>query len=301
MPEVIEIRKYADFLTKKVKGATLTDIIILKGRYDTHGPFENYNLLLENLPLKILDIRTKGKFLYIVLENDYYIFSTLGLSGGWVFSKNGKDRITFTNMLDYANSGAMQQYKKTALNNLNVQFKTTKGSIFYYDALSFGTLKLIKGFDDLRKKLATLGPDIMEDTTTFEVFLNQMEKRSVQDKEIGLVLLNQKIISGIGNYLRADVLWASEVSPFRLVRDLTTNELEKIYNNAKVLIWYDYDYDKGINIGIINEQTKVPSDYDRDFFIYRQDTDPHGNQVLKDELYTGKFKRFIYWVKEVQK
>jgi hypothetical protein len=38
-----------------------------------------------------------------------------------------------------------------------------------------------------------------------------------------------------------------------------------------------------------------------DFFVYRKDKDINGEKVIKEELFEGSQKRFIYWVKEVQK
>ena len=73
MPEVIEIRKYADFLNNKLRGTKLNKINVLKGRYKKHKPFDLYEEISDNLPLTIIDVKTKGKFLYFILENDYYI------------------------------------------------------------------------------------------------------------------------------------------------------------------------------------------------------------------------------------
>jgi len=314
MPEVVEIRKYADFLIDKLKNTNINSIKILKGRYKNHKPFDLYYGLVDKLPLKVLDIRTKGKFLYFILEDNYYIFSTLGLHGGWVWinNKNQNEPINsdfiqhnlkkfqFDKLLDYVPEDLLSGYYKTALNNLNVQFVNTKGFMFYFDSLSFGTLKVIKGEEELTKKLNSIGPDIMEMTTTFEVFRNRMGKKTIQNKVIGNVLLNQKIISGIGNYLRADTLWMSKISPFRKVKDLEEKDLENIYKNTRALTWGDYDYKKGTKLKIINKSTKLPRDYNRDFFVYYNDEDIHGNKVIKEELYEGSQKRFIYWVKERQ-
>ena len=121
------------------------------------------------------------------------------------------------------------------------------------------------------------------------------------DKKIGIVLLNQKVISGIGNYLRADVLWLSKISPFRKVNNLSDLEIKNLYNNSKILTWGDYDYNNAVKMDIIKKSTKIPSDYDRDFFVYYSDKDIYGNPVIKEELYEGNQKRFIYWVKEIQK
>ena len=93
MPEVIEIRKYADFLNHNLKNKNIIDIKILKGRYKTHGPFELYKELTDKLPMKVKEIKTKGKFLYMILEDDYFIFSTLGLHGGWTWLKQAKNNV----------------------------------------------------------------------------------------------------------------------------------------------------------------------------------------------------------------
>jgi len=41
MPEINEVRKYADFIKKKIKNNSITNINILNGRYKKHGPFEH--------------------------------------------------------------------------------------------------------------------------------------------------------------------------------------------------------------------------------------------------------------------
>ena len=46
---------------------------------------------------------------------------------------------------------------------------------------------------------------------------------------------------------------------------------------------------------------KLPNDYKRDFFIYRQEKDIYNHKVKKEELFEGSQKRFIYWVEQIQK
>jgi formamidopyrimidine-DNA glycosylase len=138
----------------------------------------------------------------------------------------------------------------------------------------------------------------MEEDTTLEVFKNQIRKRL--DKPIGIVLMDQKVISGIGNYLRADILYLSKINPFRKVNKLSDNDIKVIFNNSKILTWGDYDIKKGKALKIIKKTTKLPKDYDRIFFIYSEDEDIHGNKVVKKELYEGSQKRFIYYVPNIQ-
>lgn len=65
MPEVIEVKKYSDFIYKHIYKKDLLDIRILKGRYRTHEPFEFYRKIKNQLPLKVLDVNSKGKFMYM--------------------------------------------------------------------------------------------------------------------------------------------------------------------------------------------------------------------------------------------
>ena len=340
MPEAVEVRKFADILSKNILGKTITHINILKGRY-TKKPFEGYNELIKALPLSIEAIHTKGKFTYMILTNHkkkFYLFNTLGLYGGWTLKSDNKsnftkckncnyivkdqthkdkdkdtdkdkdsDIFTYPSILEYITQDSQNQWFQRALNHLNVEFVTDYKNIsfYFYDQLSFGTLKVVGGDDAgkliLDKKLKELGPDLMDDTTSFEVFDTQLRKKNNETKPIGNVIVNQKVISGVGNYLRADALWMAKISPFRKVKDVNEDELELLYKSLRALIWGDYDYDTGVKKGYINKTLKIPNDYKRDFFIYRQEKDIYDNIIKKEELFEGSQKRFIYWVEKIQK
>ena len=275
----------------------------VNGRYKTHGPFNDYKLIKKNLPLKVKNIKTKGKFIYIIFDKEIYLFNTLGLSGGWCYLKNGNTKYEFSNNLnDYATylpEQSISSYVKNAINHLNVEFKTNFGSLYFFDVLSFGTLK-VTNKDELIKKLGDLGPDIMEFDTDYQVFKNQIIKESNLNKAIGIVLMDQKVISGIGNYLRSEILYISKINPFRKVKNLSNIEIRKLFNNSKILTWGDYDYNLALKLNIINKNTKLPAYYDRMFYVYNQTKDIYDNNIIKKELYEGSQKRFIYYVSKIQ-
>jgi formamidopyrimidine-DNA glycosylase len=304
MPEIKEIRKFANFIEQKIKNEYIINIKILNGRYKTHGAFEKYLTLKKNLPLKVLDVKTKGKLIYMIFDKELFLLNTLGLNGGWSYLSNKKKYYEFSqNLEDYSefiSEDQIQSYINNSLNHLNVEFITKKGSLYFYDILSFGTIKILNSNLELDKKLNKIGNDIMDEETTFEIFKNQIIKFKNLDKAIGIVLVDQKIISGIGNYLRSDILYISKINPFRKVKNLNNKEIKKIYNNSKILTWGDYDKNEAKRLNIINQNTKLPSYYNRMFYIYNQETDMYGNKVIKKELYEGSQKRFIYYVKEIQ-
>ena len=340
MPEAVEVRKFADILSDNILGKNITHINILKGRY-TKKVFEGYDELIKALPLTIEAINTKGKFTYMTLVNknknkhkQFYLFNTLGLSGGWTIKSNKKinfakckhchymeqdnNIFTYPGILEYITQDNQNDWFQKALNHLNVEFITDYKNIsfYFYDQLSFGTLKAVGGSSNdasliLEKKLKELGPDLLDETTTFELFKTQLRKKVNETKPIGNVIVNQKIVSGVGNYLRADALWMAKISPFRKVKDVKEDELVLLYKSLLSLIWGDYDYEKGVKKGYVtnsnsNSNTdtdtlKLPNDYKRDFFIYRQEKDIYNHKVKKEELFEGSQKRFIYWVEQIQK
>jgi len=338
MPEVIEVRKFADILSENIIGKTIIHINLLKGRYKKKA-FDGYTDLLKALPLKIEAIQTKGKFTYMTFVSDnnnkkFYLFNTLGLSGGWTLKSDKKSNFakckncnyiekeikienerenktekyifTYPSMLDYISKNSETQWIENDLNHLNVEFITNHKNIsfYFYDQLSFGTLKAVdcntNGETILEKKLKELGPDILDDKTTFELFKKQIRKKVNENKAIGNVIVNQKMISGIGNYLRADALWMAKLSPFRKVQDISDDELKLLYDSIIGLIWGDYDYKFAIKQKYIEPSLKLPHHYNRDFFIYNHTKDIYNNTVTKEQLYEGSQKRFIYWVKTIQ-
>jgi formamidopyrimidine-DNA glycosylase len=307
MPEIVEVRKTRDFLRKVMKNKYIESISILKGRYKTHKPFDLYNKIKNNLPLKVLDIKSKGKFMYFILEHDFYIFSTFGLRGGWTYKLNNDSKSVgdykFPNLLDYISKENYEKCHKVSINNLNVEFKLKDSNkiVYYYDSLSFGTLKVIDNKEELEKKLNQIGPDIMEDSTSIDIFIEHITKKNNLDKYIGNVIMNQKVISGIGNYLRSDILWMSRISPFRKVKDLSHKELETIYNNSRKLTWENYDLRKGIKNKIIQKKDIFPRKFNRNFFVYMCEKDIYDNPVIVEKLYEGRVERKIYWCPKYQK
>lgn len=300
MPEVMEVKKYVDFINESVENKKLLDIKIKGGRYKKHGPFPLYDKLKKNLPLKLIKVYSKGKFIYMIFENDYYIINTLGLSGGWAFIPNRGKLYKMPKLLEYIDQKKVESYLMRSLDHINVEFIFSNGTLYFFDMLSYGTLSVLDNQDDLHKKLGTLGPDIMDELTTYDVFKEKIITQKNANKDIGNVIVNQKLISGVGNYIRSDALWLAKINPFRKIKTITEKELKDLFHSLKVITWGSYDRQKGIRKGIIKKTDKIPADYKRDFFIYREDEDIYGNKVLKKELFEGSQKRFIYYVKEIQ-
>ena len=44
------------------------------------------------------------------------------------------------------------------------------------------------------------------------------------------LLMNQRWISGIGNYLKSEILYAASVSPLKMIKEATEAQIEKLYD-----------------------------------------------------------------------
>ncbi len=259
MPEGPEVRLFASNINKKFKGAVLNNVIITSGRYSKKTKPKNYEKFLKELPLTIKNINNKGKFIWIKFNNDeeISIWITLGLTG---ILSIVKDKHT------------------------HFIFETSKGNFYMSDMRNFGTVSFYFSKKELDKKLDSLGPDPLDKTLTKADFIKIMRKRK-QDKPIVMVLNDQKVIAGIGNYLRSEILYHSGISPHRKLEDLSDQELDRIAKSINTIIRKSYETQvkKGLH--------QYP------FLIYQRKTTDKGEKIYGEMVANG---RTIWWVPEKQ-
>jgi DNA-formamidopyrimidine glycosylase len=264
MPEGPEVRITSQDLNKKFKGATITGFRTISGRYTKKSP-KNLEEFRKKIPLKITEISNKGKFIYILLHNDSSIWITLGLTG------------YLTNDMEMGDE-----------KHLRYLIETNKGPIYFYDQRNFGTIIFSNDRKELDKKLTTLGPDLLQTNITWQELKTILMKS--QNKPVAVVLMDQKKLSGIGNYLRAEILYDAKISPFKLVKDMSDVEFKRLLVSIKK------EYEKAYKI-----QTKDGLEYPRynHFNVYRQKETPRGEKVASSKL--GRDGRTIWYVPSVQK
>jgi formamidopyrimidine-DNA glycosylase len=148
----------------------------------------------------ITTLKCKGKFIYLTLDQgksvstsngvseDYLrsIWITLGMTGRFV----NEDQINATTSNDEGSSPRWY---------IELMDLTThrRRRIYYRDARNFGTLRFVLSEKELNEKLDSLGADLMDDSTTEDVFLQIMDK-SVQSRNICKFLMDQGKIAGVG-------------------------------------------------------------------------------------------------------
>lgn len=266
MPEGPEVRIQVEKTDKLVRNKNLLSIEILAGRYLKHGPPKDFDKITSNLPMKITSMNCKGKFIWFSFDKtDNVIANTLGMSGYWTKVKKKHD---------------------------NVAFNFENFVLYFNDLRNFGTFKIMSQ-SELDKKLKTLGPDVLEEYNFEEFYKRLLRKRS--DVFIGTALLDQKVISGVGNYLRSDILWYSKISPFSEVKNLSEKQLELIYRNCVLLTRRAYYLEK--KIPVTQKEFGDLSKISRFFLVYSKSKDIYGNEIVRDKM----GDRTIHWCPNIQK
>lgn len=86
---------------------------------------------------------------------------------------------------------------------------------------------------ELEEAFNFLGPEPLEKNFTFEKFKNCFKNKKGKIKQ---VLMNQKIIVGIGNIYSDEILWKTKIHPFKDVSLLNEKEFKKIYYAMKEIL-----------------------------------------------------------------
>jgi endonuclease VIII len=82
--------------------------------------------------------------------------------------------------------------------------------------------------------LGGLGPDILGAEPAYDAMLESL--RAQPDRKIGDALLDQRLVSGIGNIWRSEALWEARLSPWRTTADATDDELRATLEAAHRLM-----------------------------------------------------------------
>ena len=272
IPEGPECLTLVAQLREKLDKPDITAIDILSGRYTRHGPPEGFDALRSSLPRKLLSIDCKGKFIYFTLSGDGYIFNTLGMTGGWTVvaadnvPKNSRAAFTLSD----------------------------SRTLLFSDPRNFGTLKFVEGRRFLDKKLASLGWDALSSTShrdaSFASWLAQ-DARTLAE-----ILMDQRRFAGVGNYIKAEVLYASKFSPHRLGTSLSVADWELVCRNVQDVMQRSFA-SKGTTIRDYKDADGHVGSFQDELQAYGRLTDMLGNEVIRE---TTKDGRTTHWVPAVQ-
>ena len=199
MPEGPEVRKYADALDSALSGRA---VVALEARTKEARKWlqENEQSILGRHVERVI---SHGKHLIGYIEGDFFFHSHLMMWGRWqTFGSNDLPERDRRERARIVVEGAAAVLLSAPIFNV--------GSGDPYKVIEI---------------LGTLGPDALPYRGRFNraEFLRRLLE--YKDETIGAALLNQRIVAGLGNYLRAEILFSCKLNPWLKVGNLGEREL----------------------------------------------------------------------------
>ena len=209
MPEIAEVETVRNTLKKRILNKPIKSVNV---RYTKmiESNLEEFKKVL--VGRSFLDIKRRGKWLIFDL-GDYYLLSHLRMEGKY-FIKNHEEElnkhehviITFTDDTD----------------------------LRYHDTRKFGRMNLIKKEElATAEEIAKQGLEPGDENLTAKYLIDKFKKKRLPIKT---VLLDQTIISGLGNIYANEVLFAAGIDPLKKACDVSLEEASRIVTESNRII-----------------------------------------------------------------
>ena len=207
MPELPEVETVKETLKLKLLNRTIKDVNVL---YPGIIEYPKVSIFKKNIKnQKVHNLSRRGKWIIIELDN-YYLLSHLRMEGKYFFKTNNDE----------------------ILKHEHVIFKLDNNTeLRYMDVRKFGKMWLIEKdkINDIGP-LKELGLEPWDKGLTPTYLKDKFKNKKLPIKTL---LLDQSIITGIGNIYANEILFMSKINPLDTQDKLTDKDLQNIIDNTK--------------------------------------------------------------------
>jgi endonuclease-8 len=229
-------------------------------------------------------VESRGKWCLIHFSGDLILVTHMLMSGSWHIYRTGE-------------RWRMGRSRMRAV----IRTAEFEAVAFNVPVAEFHTARSLERYSQIPK----LGPDVLASEFTVEGGVRRLAEVGAAhpDAEIAVVLLNQRVLAGLGNVYKSEVAFAAGVNPFRAMSTITPREMEKMvevsqrYMQANVL--------DGSGDGIVtyfgNRRTTGNSNRDDRLWVYGrqgQECRRCGAAIMMRKQ--GEQARSTYWCPECQ-
>ncbi len=151
-------------------------------------------------------VEARGKWCLICFSGDLILVTHMLMSGTWHIYRTGEKWWQPKNRMRVAITCG--DYQAVAFNVPIAEFHTAR------------TL-------ERNTQVPRLGPDILAEGFSIEAGVQALRQRAVShpSDEVGVVLLIQGVLAGLGNVYKSEVAFAAGVNPFRQMSSITVSEM----------------------------------------------------------------------------
>jgi len=208
MPELPEVETVRRGLQHLVTGYTIQNAQQLHPRAlksESIAPLESLQ------GAKITGTNRRGKFLWLTLNRPYVLVAHLGMSGQFLIHQ--KNRPNATHIRAHFTLSKPMRTKELVFN----------------DQRTFGWLSVEETNNNIPTSAQHIAPDPFDPLFDKAAAINNYRKRTIKIKT---ALLNQEIMSGVGNIYADETLWRAKIHPEVSTADLSKKKIESVIDFA---------------------------------------------------------------------
>lgn len=272
MPEIAEVETVRNTLKRQILHKKIKQVQVLYEKM-IESDLKEFKKVLENN--EFIDIKRRGKWLIFELK-DHYLLSHLRMEGKF-FLKEKNDPVEKHEHIVF-----------TFFDNIDLR---------YHDTRKFGRMNLIKKEElSTNKAILKQGFEPGEKELTGKYLLEKFKKKQIAIKTL---LLDQTIISGLGNIYANEVLFASHINPFRKGDTITKKEAENIVESAAKIIKRAMELG-GTTIKSYTSSLGVTGRFQQELAVHKREGEPCQvcSHTIKNDKING---RSTYYCPNCQK
>jgi formamidopyrimidine-DNA glycosylase len=145
----------------------------------------------------------------------------------------------------------------------------TGGQLFFRDTRKFGRIWLLDqpGLSALNQKL---GPEPLDDALTAEEFRTLLRKRKGRLKSL---LLDQKLIAGLGNIYVDEALWLAQIHPLQIVGEISDDQIDALYSAIRQVLTSSIEH-RGTSFSDYRDAWGVKGSNQNHLYVYNRKGQP---------------------------
>jgi endonuclease VIII len=159
-------------------------------------------------------VESRGKWCLIFFSGDLILVTHMLMSGSWHLYRTGE-----------------KWWMGRSKMRVVIRTGDWEAVAFNVPIAEFHTARSLERSSQVPK----LGPDILSDEFTVESGVARLAAygRENPEAEIAVVLLNQRVLAGLGNVYKSEVAFAAGVNPFRAMKTIRPREMEVMVEVAQ--------------------------------------------------------------------
>ena len=239
MPELPEVETVRRGLERTVVGKTIASVDV---RVPKIFDVDVVTIDQQLVGATIMGAERRAKVLLVRLSNNWTLAIHLKMTGQLVFQSS--DVASSQVAKDFAGGHPEKAYEQPLPHkHTHIIIQFTDGTTLYFNDLrKFGWMRLVASSEVASSKginLDNYGPEPLSDEFTFDGFRSALAKRRIPIKT---VLLDQKVVAGVGNIYADEALFRAKIRPTRKTSALKPDEIERLFKAIPEVLKLGIDY-----------------------------------------------------------